>query len=200
MTKTFTTLVVILATSLCSWAKTISIGTSGNFFTNYYAFAEVGDVLEFTLTGYHTATRVSMDNWNINYGQPLSGGFNFNTPGVHKYTVTAEDKDGIFYVCQPHVSGGMKGQVLMADPTLSLFGKTTARQLEAYPNPTAGKITLGNGEPVQVKVYDQYGTAVKDVFIESNEQVDLSDMNSGMYYITVMDTDRREKTARVVKK
>lgn len=198
MKKLFTTSLFMFVLVSAGMAATVSIGVSGTTFTNATATAQVGDVIEFTLSGIHTATQVSQATWNAN-GNTSNGGFNFSGTATHQYTVVAGDIGTIYYVCSPHASMQMKGQITVtaATPVLKTL---TAMELIAYPNPTSGSITLDNSEAANVKVYDQSGTIVKELYIEKDGQLDLSGLVNGVYFITAISNTGKESRARIVKK
>lgn len=86
---------------------------------------DAGDVITFNIGAGHTATQVTQATWDANGTAPLSGGFDFQ-PGNRTYTVRASDEGTtLWYVCQNHVSMGMKGRIVVRGPathTVSISG------------------------------------------------------------------------------
>lgn len=75
--------------------------------------AKVGDQITFVIGPGHTATRVDLATWEANL-DTSNGGFDF-AEGTHTYTVQASDVGTIYYVCDFHVSMGMKGKIIVSN-------------------------------------------------------------------------------------
>ncbi len=93
-------------------AITYTVTASGMAFLPASVNAKVGDKITFELTGTHTATQVEQSVWEANQTTPKTGGFDF-AAGTSTYTILASDVGTLYYVCIPHVSGGMKGTIVV---------------------------------------------------------------------------------------
>ncbi len=105
-----------------------TISTTGSdTFSPATLTVDAGDVITFNVGSLHTATQVDKAVWDANGTTPLTGGFNF-APGTHTYTVQASDAGKtLWYVCQNHVSMGMKGRIVVSGEaayTVSMSGLT----------------------------------------------------------------------------
>ncbi|GAB3829344.1 M4 family metallopeptidase [Hymenobacter jeollabukensis] len=76
------------------------------------------------------------------------------------------------------------------------IGNEVARDAVAYPNPTAGLLTVAlpnNGELKSVKVYDQRGAEVK-VRVVAGGQLDVSNLKAGIYQVSLSDGQKAFRT------
>lgn len=70
--------------------------------------------------------------------------------------------------------------------------------VEAYPNPTSGRVTLSVnmpvGEGLQAEVLDAMGRVAMREFLgdQTNVELDLNDVPAGMYFIQVTNGTERE--------
>ena len=80
----------------------------------------LGDTIEFGPLGYHNAVEVDESTWTTN-DTTYNGGFYFPLGTAGGYFI-ADSAKTYYYVCQPHVSMGMKGVIIVnpADCTDSL--------------------------------------------------------------------------------
>jgi plastocyanin len=108
-----------------------TITTSGMNFVPDTIICDVGDTINFILGGYHNAVEVSDSIWLIG-GTTSNGGFNFGF-GATGYFVP-DDCHTFYYVCQPHISLGMKG-VIVAHHT-AVYGCTDSMNINYNPQAT----------------------------------------------------------------
>ncbi|GAB2962363.1 hypothetical protein GCM10027048_33580 [Hymenobacter coalescens] len=76
------------------------------------------------------------------------------------------------------------------------LGNEEARQAHAFPNPTAGLLTLAlpdNAAVQAVKVYDQRGAEVK-VRVLDRGQLDVSTLRAGIYQVSISDGQKAFRT------
>jgi len=97
-----------------------TITTVGMTFSPDTIICDVGDTINFILGGSHNAVEVSDSTWIANGNTPLTGGFNFGYGSTAYYV--PDDCHTFYYVCQPHVSLGMKGVIIAHHPPV--FGCT----------------------------------------------------------------------------
>ncbi|MDB9895432.1 T9SS type A sorting domain-containing protein [Flavobacteriales bacterium] len=97
-----------------------TITTVGMTFSPDTIVCDVGDTINFILGGYHNAVEVSDSTWMNNGSTPLQGGFSYGYGSTGYYV--PDDCHTFYYVCQPHVSMGMKGVIIAHHPPV--FGCT----------------------------------------------------------------------------
>lgn len=72
--------------------------------------------------------------------------------------------------------------------------------MAVYPNPANNYITIENAGVVNVDFYDISGRAVKSVNnVSPNNQINVSDLNSGLYIIEITDADNNRSIGRFKK-
>ncbi len=101
-----------------------TIKTIGMSFSPDTIVCDVGDTINFILGSTHNAVEVSDSTWLVG-GTTSNGGFNFGY-GSTGYFVP-DDCHHFYYVCQPHVSSGMKGVIIAHHPPV--FGCTDSTAL-----------------------------------------------------------------------
>ncbi len=72
------------------------------------------------------------------------------------------------------------------------------RNLAIYPNPTSGTIRFGRMEVRDVSVFDGYGRRAAHYTNPGNE-VDITELPAGIYYLRITDVDNGMYTSRVIK-
>ena len=73
----------------------------------------LGESIEFQLGTSHNAVEVSHNDWDNDIGSnPIPGGLSIGLGQTVVFTPTTPD-DTIWYVCQPHVTMGMKGMIIV---------------------------------------------------------------------------------------
>jgi len=78
--------------------------------------------------------------------------------------------------------------------------ETNVIGLTIYPNPTNGMITIQfEGKEADIAIVDLAGKTVNRVTIQSNETIDMSDLNAGTYFVNV-DVNGSISTERVIVK
>lgn len=88
--------------------------------------------------------------------------------------------------------------------TLSVqeISKTTSSDMHCYPNPASGNLTIQTPFTIQsVKMYDVSGKLVKQIanIEQSYTTIDISQLQSGMYYIQITDGKGSNDIDKVVK-
>jgi hypothetical protein len=96
------------------------------------------------------------------------------------------DKQGYFRCYQ---SGDLNYSVLNKDCLLSPTDETTENNFfKVFPNPTTGNLKLdGVRNKLSINLYAIDGFLLKTFKIESNTELDISDLKSGLYFISVKD-------------
>ena len=94
-----------------------------------------------------------------------------------------------------NITGGtLAPQTTLAGATP--IGNEVAREARAYPNPTAGLLTVAlpnNGTLQAVHVYDQRGAEVKVQVLEGG-QLDVSNLKAGIYQVSLSDGQKAFRT------
>jgi len=88
--------------------------------------------------------------------------------------------------------------------TLSAKNIDSIENLKIYPNPTNGNITISNIENTKLKtieVYSVLGKLVKQVYVSQNPSklnLDLSQLNKGVYLMKISDLDDASNTQKLI--
>jgi len=162
----------------------------------------VGDIVNFNGNSNHPILEVSMDTWNSNGSTALPGGFAFPT-GVGEKMFNAEGTH--YYICENHISSGMKGQITVSMPT-SNEDIIPSDFISIYPNPLIDDILKvsferSNNSPLYVVIFDITGKSrISTIFNSSNDEmhIDCSNLSSGMY-IVQFSVDNQTKTSKLIK-
>lgn len=85
------------------------------------------------------------------------------------------------------------------DPLPSGFDNSSVDDMMIFPNPIEDKIFIKNstGEKLTIQVYTLKGELVLRQQIRSNS-IDLSELNSGMYFLTIW-SDKKRETIKILK-
>ncbi len=88
------------------------------------------------------------------------------------------------------------------DTSLSIIDLDFVNNIKAFPNPTDGLLYLSNDNSdseFNIRVYDIYG---KVIFAEyKTNQIDLAELNDGVYFVETTSISRNTKTViKVIKK
>lgn len=90
--------------------NSLKITSPGLYFTPDTLIINIGDTILFDLTATHNAVEVSEDTY-INNGTISNEGFNIGY-GESKLFI-ADEQRVYYYVCQPHVTMGMKAIIIV---------------------------------------------------------------------------------------
>lgn len=119
--KTILVSILFVVLARTSFAATVEVTTSGTTFVPPDVTIAVGDSVHWTglMAGFHTVAEVDdavATSWNGGFHSAAGASdftFMFNTPGDY------------FFICEPHVSLGMRGTVTVESgqvPTVSQWG------------------------------------------------------------------------------
>lgn len=90
------------------------------------------------------------------------------------------------------------------DSVLSTSDNISIDNLKIYPNPTNGNITISNIQNIELKtieIYSILGKLVKQISVRQNPStlnLDLSQLNKGLYLLKVLGTDGANNTQKLV--
>ena len=104
-------LTILLFTCFASFSQVQTINTSGMTFDPDTVTINLGDTIEFGSLGYHNAVEVDESTWIANDTTP-NGGFYFAFGSTGGYFI-ADSAKTYYYICQPHVTMGMKGVIIV---------------------------------------------------------------------------------------
>ena len=82
-----------------------------------------------------------------------------------------------------------------------ILGVNTSNQLDfsLYPNPTSGKLTINSNQKINnIEVYSQLGQLILSV--PKKNEIDISYLNSGIYFIKITDEKENSTVKKVIKK
>ncbi len=168
------------------FAKTDTISNVGYTFSPSTLTINVGDIVIFSLANIHDAVEVNKDVWDAE-GNTSNGGFSVGYGGG---TVVFNTAGTFYYVCQPHASLGMRGEIIVNSTTsINIENKSFAPNI--YPNPASEVINADlknfSGD-VRINIYDITGKLVLNNELKvsdqmSLQQIDISKLNAGKYLI-----------------
>lgn len=183
MRQTLTLLTLLALPGAILAQTTHELTNVGNTFSPSVITMDAGDNIHLVLGGNHTCTEVSQTTWNAN-GNTSNGGFNFSA-GEHTFTL---DVPGTYYyVCIPHASMGMKGQIIVL-PTTGVADGTSAASLVLFPNPANNTVQIGGLRAGQaVQVCDATGRVVLEAMPAADGVLDIAALQTGNYTVAVRD-------------
>ena len=98
--------------------------------------------------------------------------------------------------------GTMAAQDTVDNPNgISSFNMPTAN-VSVYPNPTSGQLTVNSNEAIQsIIIYDLSGRVVmtQDVNVETTANLNVANLNSGIYFIKTQLVNKQTKTSKFIK-
>ena len=119
-----------------------TIITIGSTFSPDTIICDVGDTINFILGGYHNAVEVSNGTW-LSGGTTSNSGFSFGYGATGQFIPT--NAQTYYYVCQPHVTSGMKGVIIANALPISGCTDSTACNYNSAANSDDGSCDLPNG-------------------------------------------------------
>ena len=104
----------------------------------------------------------------------------------------------IYTVTSTYVSGSQEceSEPERVEVVITDVKETEAREVEVFPNPTRGILTIEGTSTMQVAVYDMMGQKLVDRIAEGRCAIDLSGFESGMYLVRV-ETGNGVKVQRI---
>ena len=187
-------LILILILSICFSTKAQTVTTPGMFFSPDTLIVNVGDPVTLIMGPTHNAVEVSQSTW-VNNGTQSNGGFNINYGTTGTFIPTIDQT--YYYVCQPHVTNGMKSVIIANElPTIAnLFfseyaegsSGTSDRYFEVY-NPSMDTVDLTdyafarvNGYPTNVGVYETWHNFDPGAVILPNDVYVVASANANAF-------------------
>ena len=168
--------IALAVTALGATAQVTITTTNDLNFTPATVTIQLGEAVQFNVSGIHTATQVSETTWNANGNTMLPGGFHF-TAGTHMYTPT--EIGTIYFVCQPHSGMGMKGTIVVE--TNTSVTDHSAVPFRLYPNPANNEINVEGAGVTELVIVDVQGREVLKTMLKMNDRIDVSTLPEGNY-------------------
>jgi len=167
-----------------SMAVTWTINNSGNTFTPNQITINLGDTVVFSIQSNHNAVEVTQATWQIN-GNTSNGGFQLPFGGG---TVIPTMAKTYYYVCTPHASLGMKGQIIVNNSTGIPDPVNYDYALSFLPNPASNQTVIhtgiADGISNTLTVYDLTGKSVMKISdITENYILNISRLKHGIYFV-----------------
>lgn len=197
--KTIISSLVLVMITAVAFSVTRTISSSGSSFSPASLTITTGDDVTFNLETIHNAVEVSQATYNANGSTPLAGGFevafgggnvaaSFLTVGTH------------YYVCQSHVSSGMKGTIIVQNTT-GIEDSSLPPGFSVYPNPAHTSVTIypeENSSGNKLYIADLAGRIVATIDPDRERStVDISGLARGTYMIGL--ADRRKRSVKLIK-
>jgi plastocyanin len=190
---------VLAFSTLKMSATTFTIVNSGFTFSPSTLTITLGDTVIFSIAGNHNSVEVSQATWNAN-GNTSNGGYALGFGGG--ILIPTQVKT-YYYVCQPHASMGMKGQIIVNSPTGIPTVDSNDKILKFQPNPVASKTTIHtgitDGKSNTFIIFDITGKEVfKMVNVMNNYLLDASFLKNGIYFAEIRSEGYRRTSKLVV--
>ncbi len=178
---------LLVATTLlalgASAQTTHQLANQGLTFNPAVLTIEAGDSIHLVLSSPHTCTQVSQATWNANGNTP-NGGFNFSA-GTHTFALSVPGT--YYYVCIPHASSGMKGQIIVLGP--NSMEDTQANGLQRlFPNPASTFVLIDASMAMpgnSLVIYDLKGEKAMQVASLTSPTVNVGRLPAGTYLMVV---------------
>lgn len=95
-----------------------------------------------------------------------------------------------FYDVSLTISDGVGSQTIVKEDYIEVDNNTSINDvgqnyIDFYPNPTTGLVHLKGIENAQISVFNSTGTLVASQYNSTGNQIDLSDLGTGIYFIKV---------------
>jgi plastocyanin len=184
MNKIFT--LFLLCCAIAAKSTTWTVMNSGTTFTPANITINLGDDVNFVLQQEHNSREVSQSTWNMNGNTALPGGF--ETPFGGGLVSSSKLTLGThWYVCVPHASIGMKGTIIVKDPSSS--DDYEAVGYYVYPNPVSRLLTIRSQDDLAGVPYlltDPNGKSVLNGNLYGEVSwIDLTALAPGVYIFQV---------------
>ena len=190
---------VVSAFCMIGQGTNVVITNVGTTFSPNAVTITQNDVVTFTILAFHNAVEVSQATWNANGVTPLSGGF--NVPFGGGTLLGSQLPVGIhYYICENHISLGMKG-IITVEAIASVPETKTQQDVSIYPNPAKEYLTVqystATTNVLEIKLYDLQGKLVSVLIpktvVSGNYLHSISLTNNvsrGVYVVRILSGDK----------
>lgn len=193
MKKSTTLLCALMIVGALSAQTTYHVSAQNDSFSPNSLSISVGDSVIFTnVQGTHNVngTTATFPSNPASFGNSVGTGWTY---GV-KFTVPGHYD----YRCDLHFSMGMTGTIDVSDTTMGI-SENSIPDIDFYPNPTRNNIYFNNTHLIQeINVCDILGNKLMSFKNISQQQLNLSCLPSGVYFLDVV-TENNRLTKRIVK-
>jgi plastocyanin len=197
MKKNYILLSMILFLSASTFGAQFTVSWAGFTYSPSTINATVGDTINFPGSSLHPLVQVSQTTWNANGATPLAGGWGTKTTNyMHVITVPGN----IYYVCQNHVGGGMKGQVVVTLSNVAeMIGDNNVKLLTNSIVYNEATVLNTTGLRGQMEIYDLTGKVVNltELTGDARQQIPV-DLKRGIFlYRFIMEGNKPTPTDRM---
>ena len=188
MKTKFLLLLLLLPALVPVYSITWQVTNSGFSFSPATVTIHLGDNVNFTLDPDHNAVEVSVTTWNAD-GDTPNGGFNVDFGGglVSASLLTLGTH---YYVCQPHASFGMKGEIMVL-ATTAVAETAMPLSITISPNPASNFIHITANENNLIGsdyvLFDQLGQQMlTGKLTDKVSMVAVNQLPSGIYFVRIV--------------
>lgn len=190
-------------------AATFTVSIAGFAYSPSVTTCAIGDVIIIQASGLHPNAEVSLSTWNTNGTVAIGGGWGVQTT---TFSYTAVSTGTNYFVCQNHVSFGMKGMIVVNATGIAETAKNFLNDYNLFPNPATSnvKVSFGLNEAstVNIKLFNVAGQEVKSFVSDLNLSAGNYEYNfdlpqsiaSGNYFIEVSSGNRKSTKKLLVNK
>jgi plastocyanin len=175
----------------------------GNTFSPAQMTITAGDIVNWVgASNMHNAVQVSQATWTSNGNTPLEGGFwlGLNAPGGAT-SHTFDTPGTYYYVCIPHASLGMKGQIVVQQGSVEVEESNAAAVAVSLTNLGSGQFLLNGSDLNQLTVFGLNGKLVHSeslIGTDSQRTLNLAKLAGGTYIAVVENALGVNKSIRFV--
>lgn len=199
-------LILLLVTAyLHAFSTTWQVVNSGYTFSPATLTIAQGDNVNFILESMHNAVEVSQSVWNANGNSPVIG---FSLPyGGGLVSASALTLGTHYYVCAPHASLGMKGEIIV-QATTAVNDPNIENDILVYPSPAIDHLNVQFNFPAstdfEIKLFDIQGKLIKNLFPKTQvagaflQSFDISKETVPGVYIVKMTVGEKNTFKKVV--
>jgi plastocyanin len=198
--KKYFTLIALSVLPVLANATNYVISTNGTSYSPDLVTCKIGDVVAIDGSTVHPLVQVDKATWNAGGNTPMAGGWGVKTS---TYNFTATVADTIYFVCQVHVSLGMKGRIIVQAAATAVENLSSPlNSISLYPNPvsTQGflKVVTTKTLTINASIFALDGKLVKQVISnvgningEYSVSFDVHDMMTGEYLMVVCENEQK---------
>ena len=200
MNKVYYLLFAFIAIGVSSaQADSFTISTVGSSYSPASLSVNVGDEITIMASGTHPLVQVTEATWNANMATPMGGGFG---PVTSAHTFTATVPGVIYYVCQNHVSGGMKGMITVSAVT-GIEDATAITSLKIYPTIVSDGVfnVSSEGDILEgatLELFSATGQLVRSFNIDAEKAAFTANVATGTYTAVIRVNDKALLRERMI--
>lgn len=204
--RKYLVILLLVCPLFVSGQSTHQITASGFMYMPDSLVIQVGDAVEFSVGATHPTVEVSKESWEANEATPLANGF--SAPSGTE-TIAFSEAGTFYYVCENHISSGMKGRIFVEAATgINDMKSRDIDNLEIYPNPLQHyaflDFNLLHNENITIALYNLLGSKVKTFYQSKfpagsyHISLNFSELPHGVYYVNI-ETNNISKSLKIIK-